>query len=249
MSLEKLARFCFNRPWPVLSAWVVLLAAIGTGAFIFQKPPSSAISIPGTPAQVAIDQLAKTFPNAGKGTGRIVFYAGKATIPDFQPSITSGLSKIAGIKGVSAIVSPFVYSSEISSDTHTAYAQVQLSQQNGQISAATLDAIHQAIQSMVQPGLEVEYGGDLINNVPSKILGPTEILGVILALVVLLVAFRSPVAAGIPLVIALIAVGGGIGGLFALSRVISVNSTTLRRLQPALSKLPERPSRTRPARS
>lgn len=230
MILDKLARLCFNRPWPVLSAWVVLLVVIGVGAFLFEKPPSSAISIPGTPAQVAIDQLAKTFPEAGKGTGRIVFYSDKATIPEFQAPISTGLTKIAGIKGVSAVVSPFVYGAEFSKDKHTAYAQVQLTDQNGQIPAVTLNAIHSAIHDMAQSGLEVEYGGDLINNVPSKILGPTEVLGVFLALVVLMVMFRSPIAAGIPLMIALIAVGTGIGGLFALSRVVSVNSTT-----PALS--------------
>jgi RND superfamily putative drug exporter len=69
-------------------------------------------------------------------------------------------------------------------------------------------------------------GGDVISNVPGEILGVGEIIGVIIALVVLVITLGSLVAAGLPIVVAVATVIGGAAGLFALSNVVDITSTT-----------------------
>ena len=72
-------------------------------------------------------------------------------------------------------------------------------------------------------GLRVEHGGEVMNAEPE--VGGTEGIGVVIALVVLVVTFGSLVAAGMTMLNALIGVGAGMAGLFALSSVVHLTGT------------------------
>lgn len=225
--LSKLGEMAFVRKWWVLGGWIVVLAVLGILAGQFFKQPSDVISIPGTQAQSALDRFGELFPDAGKGTGRIVFEAGSDTkIADHKAAIGVVSQKLRETEGVSQVVDPFMLDDMISEDGRVAYTTVSLSEAVDAIDKQTIADIERIVADARSDNLAVEMGGDVINKVPSEILGVGEIVGVIIALGVLLVTLGSLVAAGLPLVIAIVTVAGGAAGLFALSEVVDITSTT-----------------------
>ncbi len=225
--LRALAQLAFRHPWRVLGTWLLILVALGITAATFIKPPSSAISIPGTQAQKAIDHVGTLFPSAGGGTGRIVFKAQEGqTIASQKAHIDSLLTDVAKVDGVSQVISPFLSPTFIAKSGDIAYAQVQLKGSVGSISDNTLTAISDKVKSASSSSLEVEMGGDLINRKPGEVVGVGEIAGVVIALIVLLITLGSLIAAGMPLLTALLGIGVSMAGVFSLSQLITISSTT-----------------------
>ena len=72
--LHKIGAKLFEKHWWATGVWLLVLLSLGGAAYHFYKPVSNTLSIPGTQSQVAIDRLGELFPNAGKGSGRIVFH-------------------------------------------------------------------------------------------------------------------------------------------------------------------------------
>ena len=225
--LHKLGNYAFTHKWQVVSIWVVVMALLGSLAAMNMKPTSNAISIPGTQAQKAIDRMAELFPDAGKGSGRIVVASPEGkTVADFTPQITSLADEVKKVDGVSAAISPFENASAISEDKTIAYVQVQLKNENGSVPTETTEAIERLVSSARANNLTVEVGGDIINKAPGEILGIGEAAGVLLALLVLAMTLGSLLSAGMPIVTALVAVGVSMAGLFSLGQVIDISATT-----------------------
>src|SRR3989344_264807 len=225
--LHKLGNYAFTHKWQVVSIWVVVMALLGSLAAMNMKPTSNAISIPGTQAQKAIDRMAELFPDAGKGSGRIVVASPEGkTVADFTPQITSLADEVKKVDGVSAAISPFENASAISEDKTIAYVQVQLKNENGSVPTETTEAIEKLVSLARANNLTVEVGGDIINKAPGEILGIGEAAGVLLALLVLAMTLGSLLSAGMPIVTALVAVGVSMAGLFSLGQVIDISATT-----------------------
>lgn len=225
--LHRLGKYCFERAWWVISVWLIVLAIVGVLAVNFMKPPSDGISIPGTEGQKALDRMSQLFPDTGKGSGRIVFEAaGGKTMQNYSAQVTSSLDAIKKVDGVSGTVSPFDNPSAISKDQTIGYAEIELKNGNGEISKTTLSAISSQVANARSNGLTVEMGGDLISKNPGEILGVGEIVGVLVALLVLVMTLGSLVSAGMPIATALMAIGVSMAGLFALSQVVNITSTT-----------------------
>lgn len=226
-NLHKLGAWAFKHPVRIVAIWLLLLGLLGFMAVTFMKPTSSSLSIPGTEAQKAIGRVGEIFPNSGGATGRIVFQSknGK-TIADMKPEILALTDKVAKINGVAQVASPFVDASFVSKSGTIAYAQVQMKDEIGSIPKSTLQDVASTVNSARSNTLQIETGGALINNAPGEIIGVGELGGVVLALIVLVITLGSLIAAGMPIVTALIGVGVSTAGLFSLSRVITINSTT-----------------------
>lgn len=225
--LHTLGVAAFTHPWRFIAGWVVIVAVLGVLAANFMQPTSSSISIPGTEAQKTLDRANELFPDAGKGSGRVVFEAGDGkTIQDYQTEITDLTKKLSEVDGVTRVVSPFENTSAVSDDKRIAYMQLQLEGETGTVSKETISGVERAVAGARQGGLTVEMGGDVIDRAPGEILGVGEVGGVVIALIVLLMTLGSLVAAGMPIATALVAVATSMAGLFALSNVIDINSTT-----------------------
>ena len=224
--LDKSGSFLFRKKWWVVGFWLLILGLVGGGAAAFYKPVSSAISIPGTQAQMAIDRLGQLFPGGGNSSGSIVFHTTIKSVSDFQSGINASLAKVKAVAGVVNVVSPFDNPQATSSDGKTAYALVQFEKGANQIDQDTLDKIADITTNLNSAELQVERDGNFISKGPGEIIGPTEILGMIIALLVLFLTFGALVSAGTPLLIALLGVIISVAGLFSLSQVFDINSTT-----------------------
>ncbi len=223
--LFRLGRFAARRRWAVLAVWMTLLVGLGGAAIGLSGTMGSSFTIPGTPAQLAMDQLTAEMPAAGGATGRIVFAAPQGhslAEPAYQQAIDQVLAGTKQQPDVVAVIDPAT-AKTIAPDGRVSFAQVQFGGQITQVPEASQQAIAALAEQHQVDGLRIELGGAAVKQAPS--IGSTEGLGVVVALVVLLIMFGSIVAAGMPMLTALIGVGVGMAGILALSGTITMSST------------------------
>lgn len=223
--LYKLGKWAFAHRWRVFAVWAIVFVVFGTLAASFKEPYSSKISIPGTEATATLDRLSKELPAASKGNGTIVFAADKGhTVMEQRSNIDAVLGKVTKTKGVASAMSPFV-AQTISKDGRIAFATIQFKTDGQEISTETKDAIATIAETSNTAGLQVEIRGDMVQAVPDAG-STTEAIGVAIAAVVLVITFGSLVAAGMPILIAMIAVGLGTLGVTTASGFLTLSSTT-----------------------
>lgn len=227
--LYKLGRLTFRRRRFVALIWVALLAVAGIGAATASTATSSSFSIPGTEAQRAFDLLEQRNPgsSADGATARVVFKAPgdeKVTDSANKSEITGIVKELrSGSDQIAEVADPFERQA-VSQNGSTAYISVSYKVNSMELTDKTTDALKDAGKDAQNSGMKVEIGGDALQVMPHT--GAAEIIGVAIAAVVLVITFGSLVAAGLPLVTALIGVGIGVSSITALANVLDLGSTT-----------------------
>ncbi|MFC9479970.1 MMPL family transporter [Streptomyces griseus] len=227
--LYKLGRLTFRRRGFVALIWVALLAVAGIGAATASTATSSSFSIPGTEAQRAFDLLEERNPggSADGATARVVFQApeGEKVTDAGNKREISGIVKElqSGSDQIAAVADPFQQQA-VSQNGSTAYISVSYKVNSMELTDATRDALEDAGKEAQSSGMKVEIGGDALQVMPHT--GTAEIIGVVIAAIVLVITFGSLIAAGLPLVTALVGVGIGVSAITALASVMDLGSTT-----------------------
>ncbi|MEU8729704.1 MULTISPECIES: MMPL family transporter [Streptomyces] len=226
--LYKLGRLAFRRRHFVALIWVALLTLAGVGAASAPPAGNSSFSIPGTEAQKAFDLLEQRFPgqSADGATARVVFKAPageKMTDAGNKATVEKTVDELADGSEVASVADPYT-GDAVSKDGTIAYASVKYDVSGMELEESTKDALEDAAQQARDAGLTVEIGGDALQAVPET--GATEVIGIAVAAVVLVITFGSLVAAGLPLLTALIGVGIGVSSITALASALELGSTT-----------------------
>lgn len=231
--LYALGRWSYRHPWRVLVAWLILLGLAGGGAAVFMKGTDNSFSIPGTEAQEGIELLDRSFPQASGTSAQLVIVAadGAAVTDDpYAAEIDDTVAQLEDLDGVIAVTDPFseMVSGMVSDDESAAIVRLQFDGQATDVSEETETALLQVaddLRAALPDGSEVAMGGDLFStSVPA--LSIIEAVGVLIALFVLIVTFRSFAVAWFPLVSALIGVGLAIALIFVSTAFASISSTT-----------------------
>ncbi|MFI8220170.1 MMPL family transporter [Streptomyces sp. NPDC085932] len=226
--LYKLGRLSFRRRHLVALIWVALLTLAGVGAAGAPAAGNSSFSIPGTEAQKAFDLLEQRFPgtSADGATARVVFKAPsgeKMTDPGNKATVRETVKELSDGSEVARVTDPY-QAKAVSKDGTIAYAQVSYKVSGMELDDASKDALEDSAQDAREAGLTVEIGGDALQAVPHT--GSSEIIGIAVAAVVLVITFGSLVAAGLPLLTALIGVGIGVSSITALASALDLGTTT-----------------------
>ncbi|MFI1814018.1 MMPL family transporter [Streptomyces sp. NPDC020422] len=227
--LYKLGRSAFRRRRLVALLWVALLALAGVGAATAPTATSSSFSIPGTEAQRAFDLLEERFPGAGAdgATARVVFKAPageKMTAPENKAVVQETIASLkSGSDQIVQVTDPYT-AQAVSRDGSTAYVSVTYKVNAMELTDATRDALKETGHEAQGKGLTVEIGGDALQTMPEQ--GASEAIGIVLAGIVLVITFGSLVAAGLPLLTAIIGVGIGVSTITALANVLDLGTTT-----------------------
>ncbi|MGW2250806.1 MMPL family transporter [Kitasatospora sp. NPDC001660] len=227
--LYRLGRWAFVRRRLVTFLWVALLAVGGVLAAKAPAAPDDGFAMPGTEAQKAFDLMNERFPggHADGASARLVFVAPsgqKITAGPNQQTVERTVAELAHAEEVTGAVSPFK-AGTVSKDGTTAYATVNYSVKAGKLSAGATDALQQAAQHGRDAGLKVEIGGTALAAKPEAG-GSGEAIGMALSAVVLTITFGSLVAAGLPLLTAVVGVGLGMALITALGSTLGLSSTT-----------------------
>lgn len=229
--LYRLGRGAFRRRRFVALVWVALLFVAGFGAATASTPTSGSFSIPGTEAQKAFDLLDQRFPGmaADGATARIVIKApagekvDSAAVKPQVEKIVSELKDGPGKDQISSVTSPYE-AQAVSQDGSTAYVSVKYKVSGMELTDATREALTESATAAKADGLNVQIGGDALQAAPET--GSGEIIGIAIAAIVLVITFGSLIAAGLPLLTALIGVGIGISSITALANVLDLGTTT-----------------------
>ncbi|MFF3855340.1 MMPL family transporter [Micromonospora sp. NPDC002575] len=223
--LYRLGRASLRHRRLVAVVWLVVLVGLGIAAATLRGPTASNFTMPGTESQRAIDLLAERFPAASGATGTIAVKApadGQLATPEGQALVKQVTQEAATLPGVVGAVDPY-QSQAISPNGRYALIQVQFAGRADDVTDAQRDAYEKVGAQAEAQGWQVAPGGEVLGGEPE--VGSTEALGVLVAAIVLVITFGSLVAAGMTMLNALIGVGVGMAGLYALSGAIELTST------------------------
>lgn len=226
--LHRLGRGAYRHRKLVLGIWFVVLGALITCVGVFGGKLDDRFTVPGTESQRALDTLGRTLPEASGVNAQIVFTApegGRVTDARFTAAIAGAEAAASKAPQVSAVMGPGA-TGAVSADRSTAIVQVQYSVQRSEVRASSLDAIERAAEAAEHDGLRTSVGGSVYGSNGVHI-GPSEIIGVAVAVLVLVVTFGSLLAAGMSLLPALLGVAVGLAGLLALAPAVSISSTAV----------------------
>ncbi|MFJ4832288.1 MMPL family transporter [Streptomyces sp. NPDC088747] len=227
--LYKLGRLAFRRRHFAALIWVALLTLAGVGAASAPAAGTTSFSIPGTEAQKAFDLLEQRFPGASAdgATGRIVFKAPegeKMTDADNKATVAKTVDELGDGSEVVSVTDPFT-TNAVSKDGTVAYTSVKYDLPGMELADSTRDALEKAGDDARATGLTVDVGGDALQ-AASEAGAVGEIIGLAIAAVVLVITLGSLVAAGLPLLTAIIGVGIGVSTITALAKALDLGDTT-----------------------
>ncbi|MEW2145618.1 MMPL family transporter [Micromonospora vinacea] len=223
--LYRLGRGALRRRRLVVALWLVVLVVAGLAAATLRSPTASNFTMPGTESQRALDLLADQFPAASGATGTIAVKApadGQLATPEGQAVVQELVQEASTLPGVVGAVNPFQVGA-VSPNGRYALVQVQFATGGDEVTDEQRTAYEEVGAAVEAKGWQVAPGGEVLGGEPE--IGSTEALGVLVAAIVLIITFGSLVAAGMTMLNALIGVGVGMAGLFALSGVIELTST------------------------
>jgi RND superfamily putative drug exporter len=213
-TLYRLGRFSATRPWRVIAAWLAGVAVIAALSIGFGEATTDNIEVPGTPSQQALDQLERRFPAQAGGRAVAVFATtdGRVDDPANQTAITQTLARVAELDHVRQVIDPFGPAAALlkSPDGTVAYAQIIYDVGARAVPKDQLDALFDTAAPARAAGIEVGYGGQAVERTDPEQARTSEIIGLVVAVIVLLVAFGSVIAMVAPLLGAIFGVGVGV---------------------------------------
>ncbi|MFF2274450.1 MMPL family transporter [Agromyces sp. NPDC058126] len=234
-ALYALGRWAFRARRAMLLIWVAVLAVLFTGAALLSEGTENSYSIPGTESQEALDALARTFPQVSGSSAQLIAVApegGSVTDADFESAVEDAATAIAAVPQVTSATSPYSSATSeaanIASDDSAVIVPIQLSVTTSEVLPSTADALQSAgrsLEAALPDGSEVAVGGQLFSQTSTGI-SVTELLGIAIAYVVLFITFGSLIAAGLPLITALLGVAASLSIVLAGTGFMTITSTT-----------------------
>jgi RND superfamily putative drug exporter len=217
----RLAAWCYHRRRRVLLLWVVALIAMTAISVTVGSNYQDKLSGGASEAQKAQDLLKDRFPAQAGDTAQIVF-ATTAPISDpaNQARIAQVGQRVATLPHVTAVRSPLgpAGQGQVSRDGHIAFATVQFDRASEDLSASDVQKVIDTAKAAQTQGFRVELGGQPINRAVAAKPGSSEGIGILAAMIILLVAFGSVIAMGLPIITALFGIGIGFAVVSLLSR-------------------------------
>ncbi|MCK1812992.1 MMPL family transporter [Streptomyces sp. XM4011] len=225
--LFRLGRWSFRRRWTVVGIWAVLLLALAGGAATLSGKTHDAFELSGLESTEAFDLIKDRDPTAAPdgATARVVFRApdgASLTDPAGRQAVTDALAALT-TDNVVSVLDPFT-TGTISEDGRTGYASVGYAHGAADLTPADRDALEAARTVAEEAGLTAAIGGDVLGIEMDGALA--EVIGIALAFVVLALTFGSLVAAGMPLLTALVGVGIGVAAIATLTGFAELGTTT-----------------------
>ncbi|HET8929688.1 MAG TPA: MMPL family transporter, partial [Acidimicrobiales bacterium] len=226
--LGRLAGWCFDHRRMVLGLWLVALVVSGIASGAVGTQFSNSFGGGGSESARAQTLLQERFPSHSGATVNVVFHA---DTPLSAPangakidSLTGELSKLPGVAAVAPPDPSQGLRGQTSADGHTAFATVTFDADIGNLENAQVAKVVDTARAADSADLQVEVGGQPVALVEQPEMGSSEIIGILAAIVILLVAFGSVIAMGLPIMTALFGLGIGVSLLAFVSHVLDTPS-------------------------
>jgi putative drug exporter of the RND superfamily len=234
-ALARWTRACATHPWRVVGGWigivVLLILLVGTVGGSLKDQ----FEIPGSDTQKATDLIEKEFASEQGGVLNLVFAAPagqRLDTPERKAAIEKAIARLKSPEfkptkdkaGIESVGDPFSEDT-VSDDGRIAYAEAQFDRVIYSKDREAVVAVEDEVRRTVEPaGVEAEFNGDA--EFPPIEQGTQELLGLLAALLVLIVVFRTFVAIALPIVLALSALATAFLLLFILAGLTDINTIT-----------------------
>ena len=217
--LQRLGAGAASRPWRTIAAWLAALAVAFGLAAAFGGTTRDNYDVPDARAQVGIEQTRAHFPETGTaGATAQVVVRDDATLSEGALAELTG--RLLALDHVTAVTPP-----RLSADARTALLTVSYDVPVTDPDLADIEPLEDAVAPLRDRGVEVELGGELPGNVAGAMSGRGELIGILAALVILVLAFGSVVAAGLPVAVAVTGLALGTAGVTVLASLMDVSAT------------------------
>lgn len=220
-ALARIAGWCHDHRWLVLIIWLGALVFSN----VFAQAGGSSFTNNLTGGKPDVQQiLDANFPSqAGSPAQVVVTTSSPFSDPSNQARTAQLANALRPLSHVSAVVSPLspAGAHQISRNGHIAYVQVQFNQQAGNLPTAAINKVISTARSFQASGYQVAVGGQAIELVAAAKPGSSEGIGIFAAILIMLLAFGSVVAMGLPIITALFGIAVGFAVLDLLSRVVA----------------------------
>jgi putative drug exporter of the RND superfamily len=234
-SLARWARACATHPWRVVGGWVgivvVLIVLVGTVGGELRDE----FEIPGSDSQRATDLLETEFSSEQGAVLNVVFAAPEGErldTPERKAAIEEAVAQLKspefaprdGHAGLESVGDPFSRET-FSDDGRIAYTEAQFNETIEDKDRDQVVAVEDAVRETVAPaGVTVEYNGEA--EFPPVEQGTSEALGLLAAIIVLLIVFRTFTAMLIPIALAITALITAFLLLYILAGLTDINTIT-----------------------
>jgi RND superfamily putative drug exporter len=222
--LQRLSRSCYRRRRTVLGIWLVVFAglfglnsAMG-GEFLDE------FDIPGSDSQDAVDLLeAHGFSSRAGFSGQLVFRAHDINDPAVRHGMERLFDDMRGVIAPGEIISPYTEAGvrQINDSGTIAYAEINLADRDSDEYAEVGEAARDLVEGTGLAGTQIELGGDIFIEAPEF---SSEGIGFLAAIVILLVAFGSVLAMGLPIITAIFGIVTGIAIVGLTANAITMPS-------------------------
>jgi putative drug exporter of the RND superfamily len=215
----------------VVGVWLLAVLALVAVARTSGGEFSEEFGIPGTGSYEAQQVLEARFPEQSGGSARLVLHApdGRLDDPDSRAAAEVTLQAVRELPDVAIVGDPFAgLGGALSGDGSIGYADVRYERSIGDLGRDTLTELDHAVDVGRSLGLDVELSGELPAYYQSPELGGKELVFKVgAALLIMLVAFGSVLAMGLPLGLALLGLASGAALIQLLALVVDVPSSSL----------------------
>src|SRR6266536_3561922 len=209
--LKRLARTCYRRRWRVLAAWVVFLVVVSFVSSAAGGVFRNEFSLSGSESKQAQELLKERgFGDRAGFSGQIVFATDRGVDdPNVRQTMEQLFARVERTVPRTQVVSPYspAGARQISDNGRIAYGEVNFADRSDAAFQDAADKVKAEAEAVKAPGLRLELGGQLFRD---QELPASEAIGVLAAIIVLLIAFGSVLAAGLPILTALFGIGTGI---------------------------------------
>lgn len=225
-ALRRLAHWSGRHHWAAILLWVVTLAAVTAASTALGDDYRNDFSLPGTQSQELVDAQEEHAPDQSGDSVSVVVQAAGG-IEAVADEIAGLMDDLSGLPHVAGTTAPDPQQDTVSEDGTIGLGTVMLDDQAGSIPADAKRELVETARAHGNDDLRVELGGDVVREVQeSEAGGGAEGAGVLAALVILLFMFGSLLAASLPIITALFAVGTTLGLIVLASHITTVPDYT-----------------------
>ncbi len=221
-----MSRFLFRlghgsaaHPWRTIFAWVLVAISVVALSSAFGGTPQDDYNVPDARAQKGVDQLREHLPEAGFASAQVVVHDETGAKPA-QAEVAALSERLTDMAHVLS-VSPANFSAD--GDTAIIDVTYDVPVTDPDL-MGNLEPLEDAVEPARDSGLQVELGGEVPGSAAAPMEGYGELIGVVAALLILVLAFGSVVGAGLPIAVALTGLGVSSGAILLLAATMDVST-------------------------
>jgi putative drug exporter of the RND superfamily len=225
--LERLGRAAVRHPWRFVAVWIALAAVLVGAGRAAGGTFTDDYRVPGVESQRAADLLRERFPAVAGADSTIVMAVPSGTLADHRAAVEATLAQVAAQPHVVAVERPLADGGGggVSADGRIAFAGVRYDVPVEQLGVPAFERLDEAAGPARAAGVTTEFSGQVAEAASNEPVGAGEAAGLLAALVILLLAFGSVVAAGLPIVTALVGLAVGLAAVMLVGALVDVPTT------------------------